>query len=271
MKSGPRRGRRCVEDAGTPRDAPEAWLQRDTILYVYTVFHDGFWIGGGGLLVGVVAVAGVRTTARTWRLTITLPNFGYTFSCLSKTISRLEAESERTTVTPCQSTTQIHQKPQTGMPLETVHLDRVFGVVQTAQNRQPVTLFGFESKTRKEYSVAAPGRPRIESGMTITAYLVQADNWQTLIGWRDHENGEIVCKPVSGPIFACIWSVLGFCMMTPGFSHRSAAMSVIAAIMVVVFGFGIRNVCFLRKVRRELEQSAWDRYSHIASTDNRTR
>lgn len=68
------------------------------------------------------------------------------------------------------------------MPLETVRLNRVFGVVQTSQNRRPVTLFGFESASRKEYSVAAPGKPRIESGMTITAYLTEGDNWETLTG-----------------------------------------------------------------------------------------
>ncbi|CAN7696737.1 MULTISPECIES: hypothetical protein [unclassified Caballeronia] len=145
-----------------------------------------------------------------------------------------------------------------GMPLETVHLDRVFGVVQTSQNRKQVTLFGFESAHRKEYSVAAPGKPRVVSGMTITAYLAEAGNWQTLIGWRNHEDGEIVCEPESGPIFLCIWSILGFCMMAPRLWDRPAITSVMAIFTVAMFGWSVRNIRFLRKVRRELEESTAD-------------
>jgi hypothetical protein len=151
------------------------------------------------------------------------------------------------------------------MPLETIHLDRVFGVVQTSQNRRLVTLFGFESANRKEYSVAAPGKPRVESGMTITAYLAETGNWQTLIGWRNHENGEIVCEPESGPIFLCAWSILGFCMMAPGIWHRSTVMSMIAVFMIAVFGWGFRNFRLLRRVRRELKESAGDGPTKVAS------
>lgn len=142
------------------------------------------------------------------------------------------------------------------MPLETVRLDRVFGVVQTSQNREQVTLFGFESADRKEYSVAAPGKPRIESGMTITAYFAEAGNWQTLIGWRDHENGVIMCKPEGPPIFLCAWSILGFCMTARGVWDRSAILSAIAVFFVAVFSWSARNLCCLRRARRELEESA---------------
>jgi hypothetical protein len=130
------------------------------------------------------------------------------------------------------------------MPLETVRLDRVFGVVQTSQNREQVTLFGFESANRKEYSVAAPGKPRIESGMTITAYLAEAGNWHTLIGWRDHENGAIVCKPEGRPIFLCVWSVLGFCMAARGVWDRSIMLSAWCFLLLYSVGAsGIFAVC----------------------------
>jgi hypothetical protein len=142
------------------------------------------------------------------------------------------------------------------MPLEIVHIDRVFGVTHTSQNRKRVTLFGFESENRKEYSVAAPGRPRIESGMTITAYLSKAGNWQTLVGWRDHESGEIVCESAGTPIFLCVWCVLALCMMARGLWHQSVVLSVISVGLVAMFIWGVRNVRYLRKVRRELEASA---------------
>lgn len=142
------------------------------------------------------------------------------------------------------------------MPLETVRLKRVFGVVQTSQNRRPITLFGFESASRKEYSVAAPGKPRIESGMTITAYLTEANNWETLIGWRDHETGEIVCQPEGEPIFLCAWSMSGLCMTGRGVLCGSIILSVIAIFFGAVFGWGVRSFCRVRRARQELEASA---------------
>ncbi|KWO61117.1 hypothetical protein WT98_30750 [Burkholderia territorii] len=92
--------------------------------------------------------------------------------------------------------------------------------------------------------------------MTITAYLAEAGNWQTLIGWRDHESGEIVCKPEGPPIFLCAWSILGLCMTARGVWDRSTLLSAIAVFFVAVFGWSARNLCCLRRARRELEESA---------------
>jgi hypothetical protein len=142
------------------------------------------------------------------------------------------------------------------MPLEIVHIDRVFGIKHTSLNRKRVTLFGFESESRKEYPVAAPGKPRIESGMTITAYLSEAGNWQTLVGWRDHESGEIVCESEGKSIFLCVWCVLGLCMMAHGVWQRSVVLSAISVGLVATFVWGVRNVRYLRRVRRELDAAA---------------
>lgn len=141
------------------------------------------------------------------------------------------------------------------MPLETVCLNRVFGVVQTSQKRRLVTLFGFESASRKEYSVAILGRPRIESGMTITAYLQEADNWQTPIGWRDHESGEVVCEPDAEPVFLCGWSFASFCMTAPGLWYASPIAAMIVVFDVAVFARGVRRYRLLRRVRRKLDAS----------------
>lgn len=141
------------------------------------------------------------------------------------------------------------------MPLETVRFDRVFGVVHTSQNRRLVTLFGFESAGRKEYSVAVPGTPRVESGMTVTAYFEEADNWQTLIGWRDHETGEIVCVPDAEPLFMCVWSFGVLCVTVRGVWYGSALLSVIAAFAVGVFAWGVRRFSLQQRVRRELDAS----------------
>lgn len=142
------------------------------------------------------------------------------------------------------------------MPLETVHMARVFGVTHTSQNRKRVILFGFENANRKEYSVAAPGSPRIESGMTITAYLSKADNWQTLVGWRDHETGEIVCDSGRGATLLCIWSVLALAMTIHGALQGSMLLAAISIGLVATFIWGACHVRYLRRVRRELEASA---------------
>ena len=139
------------------------------------------------------------------------------------------------------------------MPLVTVRFDRVFGVVQTSQNRRPVTLFGFESAGCKEYCVAAPGRPRIQSGMTITAYLAKAGDWETLVGWREHESGEIVCQPQSEPIFLCVWSIAGLCFTACGAWYGSRFLAIAAVLMVAVFGWGVRSFRHLLRARQELE------------------
>jgi len=142
------------------------------------------------------------------------------------------------------------------MPLETVDIDRVFGVTRTSQNRRRVTLFGFDSEHRKEYSVTAPGTPRIESGMTITAYLAETGNWQTLVGWRDQDSGEIVCESEANSIFLCAWSVLGLCITAAGVWHHSVIFSVISVGLVATFAWGVHKVRYLRRVRRELEALA---------------
>ena len=92
--------------------------------------------------------------------------------------------------------------------------------------------------------------------MTITAYLTEADNWETLIGWCDHETGEIVCQPEGEPIFLCAWSAGGLCMTARGVLYGSVILSLIAIFFGAVFGCGVRSFCRVQRARRELEASA---------------
>lgn len=80
--------------------------------------------------------------------------------------------------------------------------DRVFDIVRDGRDadREPSTLFSFQSGNRCEYGVAVPGEPEIFDGMTVTAILGTAGNWQTLMGWVNHATGELTCKASS--IFA---------------------------------------------------------------------
>jgi len=92
--------------------------------------------------------------------------------------------------------------------------------------------------------------------MTITAYLAEAGNWQTLVGWRDHESGEIVCESAGNSIFFCVCSILALGIAAHGIWQRSVILSVISIGLVATLIWSVRQVRYLRKVRRELEASA---------------
>jgi hypothetical protein len=137
------------------------------------------------------------------------------------------------------------------MPLETVRFDRVFGITKTSQNRMPVTLFGFQSGDHIEYSAAAPGEPHIEAGMTVTAYLREPGNWQTLVAWRDHSSGEIICEAEAGWVL-CLFGFVALCFVVPRSWHQPVTLMLAALVPIALFGSGVHNIWFLRSVRRQL-------------------
>ncbi|CAJ0716653.1 hypothetical protein LMG6871_01866 [Ralstonia edaphis] len=141
------------------------------------------------------------------------------------------------------------------MPLETVRFDRVFGITKTSQDRMPVTLFGFQSGAHIEYSVAAPGEPRIEAGMTVTAYLREPGNWQTLVAWRDHASGEIVCEAEAGWVL-CLFGFVALCFLVPRLWNQPVTLMLAASVPIALFGSGVHNIRFLRSVRRQLAANA---------------
>jgi len=130
------------------------------------------------------------------------------------------------------------------MPLETVHLVRVFGRVRL--NRPYVTIFGFVAAGRTEYSVTLPGRPRIDAGMTITAWLVEAGNWQTLVGWRDHASGEIICFDPAAERFGNI--VLAIVLF--GFAIAACWQPMLLALVVPMAIMLAQASCSIRQLRR---------------------
>ncbi|CAJ0700425.1 hypothetical protein [Ralstonia holmesii] len=141
------------------------------------------------------------------------------------------------------------------MPLETVRFDRVFGITKTSQNRMPVTLFGFQSGGHIEYSAAAPGEPRIEAGMTVTAYLREPGNWQTLVAWRDHGSGDINCESEVGWLL-CLIGLAALCFFVPRLWHQPVTLMLTASVPIALFGSGVHNIRFLRSVRRHLVANA---------------
>jgi hypothetical protein len=91
------------------------------------------------------------------------------------------------------------------MPLVTVCFNQVFDLVSGMARRKEVTFFSFKSDTTQQYAVPAPGKPKIEAGMTVTAYLQEEGNWQTLVGWRDHASNDVVIESNAYEMFLLFW------------------------------------------------------------------
>ncbi|MEJ8812762.1 hypothetical protein WKW77_16870 [Variovorax ureilyticus] len=129
----------------------------------------------------------------------------------------------------------------------TITFDRVFDIVRGARRgRVPSTVFGFQAKEVEVRGVAVAGSPRIEAGMTITAVLERPGDWQSLIGWVNHETGEIACRPAGSNLGGIGAVVLGglWAYHLVGTNHP-----LVAALVVVVSLLGfLGGITATRKV-----------------------
>lgn len=69
------------------------------------------------------------------------------------------------------------------------------------------TTFNFIQGCQREYNVVVPGWPEIKPGIMYTCLLKNSNNWQTLVGWKNHETAEIA-SPVPTSYFYYISIVL---------------------------------------------------------------
>src|SRR5689334_11825350 len=126
-------------------------------------------------------------------------------------------------------------KRPVSMELVTVTFDRVFDIVRMSSKGRVWTEFGFEAGPLRKYAVPVDGEPRIEAGMTVSVVLRKAGDWQTLMGWVDHQSGEIACR---GP-----GRELGWLAMLPFLSAWALAIwrerPILAAFVFAV------GVCFV--------------------------
>jgi len=93
--------------------------------------------------------------------------------------------------------------------------------------------------------------------MVVTAYLEEAKNWQTLIGWVDHSTKKITAQSWRGACFLLIPSIAVFSGFTFGavksFSFPLLLGAVMAALIVWTEIITIRS---LRKGYIELQRVA---------------
>lgn len=72
------------------------------------------------------------------------------------------------------------------------------------------TYFGFEADGKRYFNVVAPGRPRIEQGMTVIALLRKPNSFggNGLLGWVDCQDGSIACD---SPLKHFAWFLASAC------------------------------------------------------------
>jgi len=97
------------------------------------------------------------------------------------------------------------------MPLVTICFDQISDLVPSMSKRKEVTFFNFISGTTRQYAVPAPGKPTIQAGMIVTAYLREDANWQTLVGWKNHSSNEVVVESRAYETFFLVY--LGLLLM----------------------------------------------------------
>ena len=97
------------------------------------------------------------------------------------------------------------------------------------------TCFGFETEGKRFFYVCAPGRPRIEEGMTVIALLREPNSFggNGLLGWVDCHDGSIACSSALKNLawfIACTY----FAVMFPLRAYSIIATPVIADLVAFI-------------------------------------
>ncbi len=101
------------------------------------------------------------------------------------------------------------------MIFQKVTFDRLFPAALSGAGLMTYTSFGFEAAGKRYFSVKAPGRPRIDQGMTVVALLETPSGFREdngLWGWVDCQDGSIVCDSFLGYfgmfLLSTFWAVV---------------------------------------------------------------
>ena len=80
------------------------------------------------------------------------------------------------------------------MHVETVAIERVFDIQRRKASRYAParTDFSFEAGGAKHYGVQVPGWPELSRNQQMAFVLRQANNWQSVVGFKNLTTGEVV-------------------------------------------------------------------------------
>lgn len=94
------------------------------------------------------------------------------------------------------------------------------------------------------------GDPKLISGQTITAILKHPDDWQTVLGIRIHENGEIFAPDIGLGVWLLILTTFfaGIWYMELQHSHPEALAPTLAG-HAFIATFVVHNAIVARRIR----------------------
>lgn len=136
----------------------------------------------------------------------------------------------------------------------TIRMDRVFDVQpDTFSGNIRRTLFSFESNGKRHFSVLVDGDPKLISGQTITAILKHQDDWQTVLGMRIHETGEIFAPDIGLDVWLLLLIMFsaGIFYMELQHSYPEALVPTLAG-HALIAAFFVRSAIATKRIRRAL-------------------
>lgn len=87
--------------------------------------------------------------------------------------------------------------------------------------------------------------------MTITAFLEEAGNWQTLVGWRDHASGAIVCDSAAQEIMLSV-VLPPMIVLFASSGWRQPVTLVAVVVMAAYLAWAVGRIRMLRSARAAL-------------------
>lgn len=131
-----------------------------------------------------------------------------------------------------------------------VTFDEIIRPTRGGRGREAGIDFAFRSGHAVHYAVCGWGRPTLRNGMTVTAVFPYDEDWQALIGWVDHDTGEICCRDLlpSGGL------VVGGPVLAFGFAHvfGRGALLLAAPVGALLAGAGAWQLGQVWRARRFL-------------------
>ena len=149
----------------------------------------------------------------------------------------------------------------------TLKMDRVFDIQPYPIGHQKRTCFSFESGGKRYLSVLVLGSPKLAAGQTISAVLREEGNWQSLIGLRVHETGEILAaSPMDCVVSIVQVSVVAFVLWLQ-FAQGAVFIPGLLGYLVIVAAL-LHSGLVLLRTRRALRNALSVRPSnHVICND----
>ena len=131
----------------------------------------------------------------------------------------------------------------------TVRLERIFDVQRHgAGEAPPHVYFSCVADGQLHYSVRLTGTPRLQAGDRVTVVLRHPGNWQSLVGWKNHANGEVLLNGTGSRLGLAASAVMAgtagmsWWRATPSDSRFLSGVGlVLSALMLIFFAVSWRD------------------------------